>query len=144
MTPLEVEVVERKLGIIQQAHGALEEAGSIDLARYRADLWRRKGTERLLQEAIEAAIDVCSYLLVRAGRPAPQDFYSSFLDLAGLGAIRAELASALAPAAGLRNRLVHEYDAIDDAIVLKAVETALELLPRFIAQVNEYLARAGR
>lgn len=141
MSPIDHEVLRRKLGVIQSAVLALQEAGPISLEQYRQDLWRRKGTERLLQEAIEAAVDVATHLLVRSGRPAPADAYSSFLDLAAAGVLSAELARAMAPSAGLRNRLVHEYDDLDDALVLRAVQEALTLLPRFVAEVDAGLTR---
>ena len=60
--------------------------------------------------------------------------------LASLGAIDAALAADLAPAAGLRNRLVHEYDEIDDAIVHRSIPKAIDLLPRFVAQIDSYLS----
>lgn len=142
MSPFDIAVIQRKLGVIQRAIQALEGADLRDADRYRADLWLRKGTERFLQEAIEASLDAASHLVVRAGRPAPADFYSSFFELAGIGAIDSDLATALAPAAGLRNRLVHEYDDLDDNIILQSTANALELFPRFVAQVQAYLRRS--
>jgi uncharacterized protein YutE (UPF0331/DUF86 family) len=70
------------------------------------------------------------------------DFYSSFLALAELGALDAKLAKELAPAAGLRNRLVHEYDDLDDARVLAAIDDAHRLLPRFMASVNAWVKKS--
>lgn len=55
------------------------------------------------------------------------------------GVIPPDLASRLAPAAGLRDRLVHEYDAIDDAIVLRAVGEAQELFGAYVDEVERYL-----
>lgn len=49
------------------------------------------------------------------------------------------LARQLAPSAGLRNRLVHGYDAIDDAKVHAAMTTMLALYPRLIDGVDRYL-----
>jgi uncharacterized protein YutE (UPF0331/DUF86 family) len=42
-----------------------------------------------------------------------------------------------------RNRLVHEYETIDDAKVLAAIATMLTLYPRFIEAVEAFLERAG-
>ena len=53
------------------------------------------------------------------------------------------LANALAPAAGLRNRLVHEYDVIDDAIVLAAVHLARRDFAAYVAAVEAYLTARG-
>jgi len=54
--------------------------------------------------------------------------------------IPAELAKRLAPAAGLRNRLVHEYDEIDDQIVLKAVSEARRTLRDYVAAIERHVA----
>lgn len=94
---------------------------AIALDEYRARVWERKGVERVLQEAIEAALDVNAHLIAELGHTVPDDYFGGFTKLGDLGVLPAELAHALAPAAGLRNRLVHEYDAIDDAKVLAAV-----------------------
>jgi uncharacterized protein YutE (UPF0331/DUF86 family) len=60
--------------------------------------------------------------------------------MAEAGALEFDLAASLAPSAGLRNRLVHEYDRIDDAIVLSAVEQTLALYPQYVAAIEAYLA----
>jgi uncharacterized protein YutE (UPF0331/DUF86 family) len=39
----------------------------------------------------------------------------------------------------LRHRLVHEYDEIDDAIVLAAVRSARSLYPAYLEAVERYL-----
>jgi predicted nucleotidyltransferase len=44
-----------------------------------------------------------------------------------------------APSAGLRHRLVHEYDEIDDALVLAAVRTARRMYIPYIEAVEAYL-----
>jgi uncharacterized protein YutE (UPF0331/DUF86 family) len=139
VTSLEREVVLRKLASIQRALGELEKVRDLSLDQYRADLWRRKAVERFLQEALEAASDAAAHLLASAGRPAPADYFTAYLDLAELGVLSVELADELAPSAGLRNRLVHEYDDLDDGIVLRSVSRAIELLPRFVAAVLGWL-----
>lgn len=141
MTSHDVDVVARKLATIQQTVLALEVVKGISLEDYRTDVWRRKAIERFLQEGIEAALDCASHLVVRAGRPAPPDLYSTFLAAAALGALEPAFAQRLAPAAGLRNRLVHEYDELDDAKVHAALPQAVDDLTRFIAEVDAFLQR---
>jgi uncharacterized protein YutE (UPF0331/DUF86 family) len=41
----------------------------------------------------------------------------------------------------VRNRLVHEYEEIDDRIVLGAVGQAQALFPRFVAEIEGFLGR---
>ena len=61
----------------------------------------------------------------------PDDYYGGLI--ASLQILPEALARALAPSAGLRDRLVHEYDAIDDAKVFAAIPTALDLYRQYSA-----------
>ncbi len=139
MTPADPSVLRRKLAVIVENLKGLEPVAAMPLRRYRDELFARKGTERLLQELIEAAIDINTRVLVQDGHGAPDDYYQGFTRLADCGVLSHELAEALAPAAGLRNRLVHEYDAIVDAIVLDAVRKAQDLFPKYVAAIEQYL-----
>jgi uncharacterized protein YutE (UPF0331/DUF86 family) len=140
VTPADPSVLRRKLIVIVENLKALEPIAAITPPKYREDLFVRKGTERLLQELIEAAIDLNTHILVQDGHGAPDDYYQGFIRLADHGILSRELADSLAPSAGLRNRLVHEYDAIVDAIVLDAVRKAQSLYPQYVAAVERYLA----
>ena len=55
-----------------------------------------------------------AHLIAETGAPIPDDYYSGFVAMGDLGILSAELAQRLAPSAGLRNRLVHEYETLDD------------------------------
>lgn len=139
MTPVDPAVVRRKLNVITANLQVLEQVATIDLAIYRTEIFTRKGTERLLQELIEAALDLNLHLLAQTVHKLPDDYYQSFILLGNLGILPKELAIALAPSAGLRNRLVHEYEAIDDTVVLKAVRQAQGLYPQYVAAVERHL-----
>ena len=118
MTPVSPEVLKRKLAVIVQNLQALEPVSRLTVEEYRQNFFQKKGTERLMQELIEAAIDINIHIITQLGGSAPDDYYQSFIKLGEKGAIPIGLAQELAPSAGLRNRLVHEYDAIDDTIIL--------------------------
>lgn len=65
----------------------------------------------------------------------------SFFAMARLGAIEEPLAAALAPAAGMRNVLVHGYLDIDVGRVAAAVPLALRDFSGYVRQVAAYLLR---
>lgn len=143
MVAIEVEIVRAKLSLIQGNLEALDPIRSMKREDYLRDLYRRKATERLLQELIEAAIDINVHLIVESGHPPPEDYYQSFIRAGELGILSFDLAEKLAPSAGLRNRLVHEYDRIDHAIILKAVAQAEELYPRYLKEVHSFISRTA-
>ena len=109
---------------------------------YRRRLYERKAAERLLREAIEAALDINAHIAAERGGAVPEDYHSGFLALAAIGVLSRDLAEQLAPSAGLRNRLVHEYEGLDDARVLAAIATILDRYPRYIRAIEAFLTRA--
>ena len=73
MTPLDRALVQRKLATIVRNLDDLAAIVDLPLAEYRRDRFRQKGTERLLQEPLGAAIDANLHLLRTAGAPVPDD-----------------------------------------------------------------------
>jgi uncharacterized protein YutE (UPF0331/DUF86 family) len=143
LSPVDAAIIRRKLQRIAASVDGLRPIARLSLDEYRARFYERKATERLLQEAIEAALDVNAHLIAELGGDLPDEYYGGFLKIGQLGVLPTDLAGALAPSAGLRNRLVHEYETIDDAKVLASVGTLLQLYPRYVQAIESYLTKAG-
>ena len=142
MTRSEFDVVYRKLSRINQDLTLLEQIASMSFHEYARETVYRKAAERMLQEVIEAAVDINSHLLVAAGFPAPSNYFQSFIEVAQtLGLFDLEFAKQIAPSAGLRNRIVHEYDRLDDAVVFTSIRKMLDLYPRYVQSVVDHLAK---
>ncbi len=102
----------------------------------RTSLRDRKAAYKVLQEAGEAMMDITAMAIKDLGRP-PKDDYTN-IDLAereGLFSSRA--AGGLRELNGLRNRLVHEYDALDDEI---ALSSGIRLVPEITQAMEEVRA----
>ena len=140
MSPIEQEIIRRKLATIVVNLKALEPIVRMTLKEYIQELYKRKATERLLQELIEAAIDINTYIIVQTGNKVPDDYYENFIKVGELKILSSDLAEKLAPSAGLRNRLVHEYDTLEHSMVLEAVRRAEELYPNYIKRIENYLS----
>jgi uncharacterized protein YutE (UPF0331/DUF86 family) len=139
MSPVDRAIIVRKLDVIAANLKALGQIAVLTEAEYMGDFFKMKATERLLQELIEAAIDVNTHLIVQTGHAAPDDYYDSFVQVGELGLIPKDLSQKLAPSAGLRNRLVHEYDLLDQPLLLQAVRQATEMYPLYVKEVFKYL-----
>lgn len=140
VSPIEIEIIKRKLVVIIENLKALEPIKNMQRNEYQGDLYKRKATERLLQELIEAAVDINTHIIIETGNPVPNDYYESFIKAGELKIIPSDLAEKLAPSAGLRNRLVHEYDTLDHSMVLKAVVMADELYPQYVKEISDYVS----
>jgi uncharacterized protein YutE (UPF0331/DUF86 family) len=141
MSPVEEGILRRKLAAIVENLRALEPIARMTQTQYLEDLYKRKATERLLQEFIEAAIDINTYIIVQRGQSVPDDYYESFIKAGALQIISSDLAEKLAPSAGLRNRLVHEYNMLEHSVVLDAVRKAEDLYTEYVRQVEDYIEK---
>ena len=139
MSPVDREIIKRKLAVITRNLNALQRISGLTRHEYESDVFLKKGTERLLQELIEAAIDINTHIIVELGGVVPDTYFDAFLQLGVLGVLPDNLAHSLAPSAGLRNRLVHEYDVIDDAVVLASVDDATKLFTEYVRTIKDFI-----
>ena len=98
----------------------------ISLEEYEHNAPTRRAIERLLQIIIETACDINAHFIAKLAEKAPATRRASFYEMAALGILDAETAERLARSVGLRNRLVHDYDVLDNQLVYAAIREALE------------------
>ena len=143
MTQVDIEVVLRKLKKIKRYLSQLQNKVQLSKDAFTADFEQQLIVERLLHLLIEAAVDINAHILARNNQPPADTYRDSFIKLGEIGIISPQLAKQLAPAAGLRNRLVHDYDDIDVTVVYQAIPFALELLPQYVESVQAYLEKVS-
>ncbi len=85
-------------------------------------------------------IDINYHLIIETGHPPPPDYHASFSRLGDLKIREPELARRIARCAGLRNRLVHEYDEIDPQKVFESLQAARADMPAYLRQIQSYLS----
>ena len=107
------ELVTRKIVHIGGDLEELRKLGSPGLEAYLADRYKEILAGRFLERMISRLIHINYHVITRSGHPPPRDYYDSFPELGKMGILEPEFASRIARSAGLRNRIVHEYDEID-------------------------------
>jgi len=137
------ELVTRKLTLVAQDLRRLERLATKGRDDYLKSDMDETLAERYLERMIGRTIDVNYHLLTESGEAPPPDYHESFVALARLGVLDPSFARQLAPSAGLRNRIVHDYDEIDPALVFDAIGTALRDVPGYLAAVQRFLERPG-
>lgn len=122
---------ERRLG---QAEGWLGQAADdeqVRLAAYKA-----------FQEAVEALTDVAAMLVADLDR-VPKDDYTNLAVLVDEGVLAEDLADRLAEANGLRNRLVHEYNGLDDDRALRSAGGLVDALAEATEVIRAWLSQTS-
>jgi uncharacterized protein YutE (UPF0331/DUF86 family) len=128
-----------KLKKLHSYYAELKSLASISQDEYMANSIYRRAVERTLQLIVECATDINNMLLKMQGNKGATDYFNSFIDIAEENIIPMEFALKIAPSTGLRNILVHEYEAIDDDIVYYSISTCLECYLEYMDLINRYL-----
>ena len=134
-------LVTRKLTLIAADLDALAGVAAMSREAFLEDSFAQRVAERLLERMIGRMIDVNYHLLVEQGHPPPADYFTSFVKLAELGVVDAPFARRLAPAAGLRNRLVHEYEEVDPGKLFDVLAPSRADIGEYVRAVEGYLTR---
>lgn len=138
---LNPDVIEKKIAYLKDYLLDLEKVQNLSLEEYRDDIFRKRGIEKTLINVIQAAVDINNYILAKSKKIAAADNYDSFIKMGEVGILPGDFAEKIAPAAGLRSRLVHEYDRIDDTVAMAAVQDAIREFPRYIEIIKAFLKK---
>ncbi|MBI4629294.1 MAG: DUF86 domain-containing protein [Candidatus Rokubacteria bacterium] len=135
------DLVTRKIALVVDDLRAVTPIAQKRLDDYLASATDELVTERYLERMIGRMIDVNYHLVTEAGHAPPRDYYESFAQLAKLGILPPAFASQIAACAGLRYRIVHEYDEIDPRRVYEGLQAAVRDIPEYLRRVHEHLER---
>ncbi|MBT9584537.1 DUF86 domain-containing protein [bacterium] len=137
---LNTPLVTRKLAQLARYFNELSQIMQSSQADFEADFRIHRVCERLIELLVECAASINSEVAQSVARIPPSDYYSSFYSMAATGWIDREVAGRLATLAGLRNRLVHQYEEIRLGQLYKAAQKSLPDWKLYLQGVSEHLA----
>lgn len=114
-----------------------------DFEVWKSDFFEEKtklACYKAMQEIIEGCLDIVSMML-KDERELPKDDYTNINMMERRGIIDSTLADALRELNGLRNRIVHEYNGLDDEIALTSMEELISKIKEFLTVVKEWLKK---
>lgn len=136
--------VDQRLERIEVLCDALADAAGMNTDEFLDDADAVAATERRLQVAIQASIDVAAHVSAASAWPVAEGYAATFRVLGQRGVLDEPLAERLALAAGLRNLLVHDYLEIDPARLHASLDADLADLRAFVRAVVHWLAGPAR
>lgn len=137
-------LITRKMSLILQDLPKLTDLARLPREQYVGDPIHEVVAERYLERTIGRMIDINFHLVTESGQAPPKDYYNSFLALGTLGVMTADLAKQIAMAAGLRNRIVHEYDEIDPERVYEALPIAVRQIPLYLDHIQRFMEQLSK
>lgn len=131
-------LIVRKSKLIAEDLRELEPIAEMTLEEYLNHHTKQVLSERYLERLIGRMIDINYHLLTETGNPPPSDYFHSFTELSKMGVLPPDFARDIARSAGLRNRLVHEYDEIEPEKVYEGIKAAVSAVPKYLSLVKNY------
>ena len=132
--------VREKLADLSRYLQDLQQVATYSLDEYTNNLFVKRTGERTIELIVECAVDINNHFILEIGSAIHSEYFQSFLDMSSLEVISESLAHALAPTAGLRNRLAHEYETVIDRIVHNSINRIITNYARYINQIQEWLS----
>ncbi|OGL77775.1 hypothetical protein A3F28_00975 [Candidatus Uhrbacteria bacterium RIFCSPHIGHO2_12_FULL_57_11] len=140
---LNSDFIQRKIKLIQEDLAKLETIAGYSFDQLARDPLKYGASERFLERIITRAIDINRHCIAELGKGTEtvRSYEDTFLRMADLKVYPEDFARKIAPSAGLRNVLVHEYDEVDPKLVFKSVGYALTQYAKYCDYLLKFLKR---
>jgi uncharacterized protein YutE (UPF0331/DUF86 family) len=122
--------IERRLDELSERLARLEPLKDKPRHAFQEDPYLRDIVERNLEIAAQSCIDICHRIIALEDAQKPKDYYEAFLIVGELGVLPVDFSQRMAPIAGFRNILVHEYVSVNWDLVYENLQR-LDDLYRF-------------
>ena len=132
--------IERRLEKLSVCLKKLEPFNSKEKEEILQDPYLQDIIERNLEVSAQSLIDIANRIISIEGLEKPQDYYDAIMRLGEAGIIPLKFAHKLAPIAGFRNILVHDYLDIDWDEVYNNLHQ-LQDLSKFMTQVKKWMKK---
>lgn len=128
-----------KNNLITERIGDIEEwIFNLDNSNFISDKKTRLAVYKAFQEITEASFDIVA-MMCKDFKIIPKDDYTNIMELYNKKIIDESIKDALSESNGLRNRLVHHYNALDDNIAFEAIKELIQNFKIFTEVINKWL-----
>lgn len=134
----------RKLQLIEEDLTKLQPFADKTIDQIAQQPLEQAAVERYLERIITRAIDVNNHVIAELGNVTQpvKTYRDTFLALAELKIYPKDFAEQIAPSAGLRNALIHEYDTIDQQMLEKSIKQAIVEFNDYARYVMAFIEKA--
>jgi len=139
--PIDTHFIRRKIKLIQEDLSELDPLAHYSFDEISKDHIKFLAVERLIEKIIMRAIDINQHMIAEIGRgdERVRGYEDTFYVLSQLGVYSEEFANQIAPSAGLRNRLVHEYNNTRQDIIYKSVSDAVGQYVKYCDSILKFI-----
>jgi len=132
----------RKLADLEAYLDQIREFSSLSLAEYEGNWKTQRIVERTLQIMIELSVDIAGHIISDKKLRPPLSYADTFRSLHEAGIISSELLGIMEKMAKFRNIVVHQYEKVDDAIVVLILQRNLDDFLAFRDEIVKLLSES--
>lgn len=139
---LDKEFIKTKIELIQSDLEKLEELKGYTIGQIAADFLKWNTLQLLLVKIIGRAIDINAHIIAEKGdlkERAPVNSRETFLRIGEMEILPREFAELIAGSASFRNKIIHEYNELDEKKVYTTVDEALEQYTKYCQYILDYI-----
>ncbi|MGI9953378.1 DUF86 domain-containing protein [Moorellaceae bacterium AZ2] len=129
----------RRLSFMDTELADIKAYKQLDYDQYQQDRKSRRDVERMIENLINACLDIAKILLSGEDREVPATYRQVFIQLGEAGILDKDLALALAEIVRTRNVLAHQYLDIKWELVKDFLTTGVSAIEQFRSQVERQL-----
>ncbi|MEW6407342.1 MAG: DUF86 domain-containing protein [Patescibacteria group bacterium] len=137
--PIDRNLIIRKINLISRDMQKLRPLANLKLEEYLKKDEYEIIAERLFERIIGRIIDINYHLVSETSNSAPKDYFESFTLLSGLKILPYDFAKKLAQLAGLRNRLAHEYNGINEEKIYQSIKDFFNDIPVYLEKIKKFI-----
>jgi len=144
--PIDSELIIRKVKLIHEDLSRLEKLSELTFDEITEDDIKLSAAERYLERIIMRAIDINQHIIgvLGKGDEKVRGYEDTFYVLADLGVYDKTFARQIAPSAGLRNRLIHEYNDTESEIIYRSIEQAINEYAQYCDHILRFIENPER
>ncbi len=129
------------LGNLQNSLSKLKILAQLAPDDFARDFTNVESAKYLLQVAIECCLDIAHHIIATEGYRTPTDYYDALVVLHENGILPVAFMPTLRQMVSFRNRLVHLYWNVDDALVYRILQDNLGDFDVYIKHILDYQNR---
>lgn len=142
MTPINQEQqvsIIRRLSFMDMELADLQAYTHLDYAQYQRDRKSRRDVERIIENLLNASLDIAKIMLAGEDKEVPATYRQVFMRLGEEGILDKDLAINLAEMVRTRNILAHQYLDIRWELVKDFLTNGVDIIREFRRQVEKRL-----
>lgn len=135
------ELIKRKINKISIYTDELRPIMGLGVNDIISDYTKLRTVERNFQLIVDTVIDINTHIISTENLPAPEDATETFHILERAGILPGEFAAKFSPVAGLRNKVVHDYDDIDVEKLINDMKDGIDQFGEYAIYIDNFMKR---